>query len=267
MLRVTAASERSEITGDDVNAGLRIEARDLRKSFEGGRVEALTGMNLSVGEGEHLAIMGPTGCGKSTLLSILALLDQADSGSLSLGGLPAESITNRERWRAEYVGIVFQFHHLLPYLSAEENVMLSLAARGFVGKPARKKAHETLESIGLAHRSHAPAAKLSGGERQLTAVARAIVGKPSFILADEPTGSVDSKTGRRVLDILLNRELNPGATVILITHDSRIAARADRMDAVVGSAPRFFRRTELESCGRSAGDSISGPVSAHWRFG
>ncbi len=211
-----------------MNAGLSIEARNLSKSFERGRVQALTGMSLNVVEGEHLAIMGPTGCGKSTLLSILALLDQADSGSLSLGGLPAESIRNPERWRAEYVGIVFQFHHLLPYLSSVENVMLSLAARGLVGKPARKKAHETLESIGLAHRSHAPAVHLSGGERQLTAVARAIVGQPALLFADEPTGSVDSQTGEKVLDILLNRELNPGATVILITHDSRVAARADR---------------------------------------
>jgi len=234
--------------------GLDIVARALRKDFEGGTVRALNGMDLDVAPGEHIAIMGPTGCGKSTLLSILALLERPDGGQVFLGGVAAESIRQPELWRAEHLGIVFQFHHLLPYLTVEENVMLPLFGAGLSKKAIRREADEVLETIGLGDRRRFLVTKLSGGERQLTAVARAMVARPSLVLADEPTGSVDSRTGERVLEVLLGRELLAGATVILVTHDPGIAARADRI--VLMSDGGLDRREPMQAVSDSSGKEV-----------
>jgi len=211
-----------------VNAGLEISARNLRKEFEGGLVRALDGVDLSIGPGERVAITGPTGCGKSTLLSILALLERPDEGELLLGGRAAASITPAEAWRVRHLGMIFQFHHLLPHLTALENVMLPLIGRGLRRKEVRCRSREMLDAIGLGHRAGFLVTKLSGGERQLTAVARALIGEPVLVLADEPTGSVDSKTGERILGLLVGEELTRRATVVLVTHDPQVAARADR---------------------------------------
>lgn len=213
--------------------GLSVSARGLRKRFEGGLVRAVDGVDLEIAGGERVAITGPTGCGKSTLLSMLALLELPDEGELELGGRPAPSIVPAERWRAENLGIVFQFHHLLPHLTVEENVMLPLIGRGIARTGIRRRARVMLEGIGLGHRAGFLAGTLSGGERQLTAVARALVGSPALVLADEPTGSVDSRTGERVLELLLDSELAGGRTVILVTHDPRVAARADRRVSIL----------------------------------
>ena len=191
-------------------------------------VRALDGVDLSIDPGERVAITGPTGCGKSTLLSILALLERPDDGELHLGGRAAASIAPAEAWRVKHLGVIFQFHHLLPHLTAEENVMLPLIGRGLARKEVRRRSREMLDAIGLGHRAGFLITKLSGGERQLTAVARALIGEPDLILADEPTGSVDSKTGERILSLLVGEELTRTATVVLVTHDAQVAARADR---------------------------------------
>ncbi len=220
--------------------GLPISVRRLRKHFEGGLVRALDGVDLEVAAGERVAITGPTGCGKSTLLSLLALLERPDGGELELDGVPAPDIRNPDRWRAENLGIVFQFHHLLPHLSAEENVQLPLIGRGISRSEVRRRAREMLAAVGLGHRATFLVSTLSGGERQLTAVARALIGEPSLVLADEPTGSVDSRTGERILALLLDSELAGGRTVVLVTHDPAVAARADRtvamLDGRIGAA-------------------------------
>jgi putative ABC transport system ATP-binding protein len=213
--------------------GLAVRAAGLRKTFEGGLVRALDGLDLEVTPGEVVAITGPTGCGKSTLLSLVALLDRPDSGSLVLGGTPAERIHPPERWRARHAGIVFQLHHLLLHLSVADNLAVPLVGSGLTARQRAERVASTLERLGLGHRARARAATLSGGERQLTAVGRALVGTPDLVLADEPTGSVDSATGARILDLLLDWNREHGATILLVTHDHLIAGRAHRTVAML----------------------------------
>jgi ABC-type lipoprotein export system ATPase subunit len=222
---------RHEIDGEH-RAAVSIAARALAKSYDGGQVPALTGVDLTVHPGERVAITGPTGCGKSTLLSLLALLDVPDGGDLELDGGPAAAIRSPERWRATRVGIVFQFHHLLPHLTVEENAMLPLAAVGVLGAAARRRARRVVDRIGLGHRADFRADRLSGGERQMAAVARALVASPALILADEPTGSVDSATGDAILDLIFDWEDGERPTLVLVTHNPAVAARADRVVAM-----------------------------------
>lgn len=210
-------------------AAVAINASALTKTFDGGRVSALTGVDLAVKPGERISITGPTGCGKTTLLSLLALLDVPDSGDLELDGGPASKIRSPERWRARRVGIVFQFHHLLPHLTVEENAMLPLVGLGLRGPGARQRARAVVDRIGLGHRAAFRADRLSGGERQMAAVARALVASPALILADEPTGSVDSKTGEEILDLIFDWEEGGKPTLLMVTHNPEVAARADRV--------------------------------------
>lgn len=212
--------------------GIEIVARSLRKSFEGGLVRALDGVDLDVRAGERLALTGPTGCGKTTLLSLLSLLDEPDAGELLLGGRPALTLGLAEEWRAANVGIVFQLHHLLPHLTVEENVALPLAVKRLTREERRDRVARVLERLALARRARTLAGRLSGGERQLAAVARALVAAPSLIFADEPTGSVDSVTGRLILDHLLGWCEESGATLVLVTHDPSIARALERTVAM-----------------------------------
>lgn len=207
----------------------KIEACGLEKRYDNGLIRALDGLNLEVSAGESVAIMGPTGCGKSTLLNLLALLDQPNRGELRIDGRPAETISPAEAWRASDLGIIFQLHHLLPYLTAEENVMVALMSGGHRRRTIRRRARSLLSNIGLEHRAETVATKLSGGERQLVAVARALVTDPSLILADEPTGSVDSLTGKTILERIFKHCSSTGATIILVTHDPSVATYADRL--------------------------------------
>ncbi len=221
-----------------MRTGIRFDLAGVRKSYDRGLVRALERVDLSIGAGERTAIVGSTGAGKSTLLAILALIDEPDAGDLRIDGLTADCHRPSEDWRAANVGIVFQLHHLMPHLTALENVALPLLDR--LGKrEAIRRASATLDEIGLAHRAGARAATLSGGERQLVAVARALVVEPRLVLADEPTGSVDSATGARVLQLLMGWSDRSGATLIVATHDSAIAAACERIvrlrDGVVGS--------------------------------
>ncbi len=221
-------ARQSSDPGGPAAAAVAITARAVTKSFDGGRVPALTGVDLAVQPGERIAITGPTGCGKTTLLSLLALLDVPDSGDLALDGVPASEIRSPERWRAERVGIVFQFHHLLPHLTVEENALLPLVGR-MPSAQAKQRARSIVDRIGLGHRATFRADRLSGGERQMAAVARALVASPALILADEPTGSVDSKTGEEILDLIFGWEDGPRPTLVLVTHNPEVAARADRV--------------------------------------
>lgn len=211
-----------------VSQGMSIVVEGVTKSYDGGLVTALDGVSLDIAPGERVAVTGPTGCGKSTLLALLALLMSPDSGKISLDGMPAADIRSPEMWRANNVGIVFQLHHLLPHLTVLENTLLSVAARGRGTKEDRERATGMLARLGLEHRAHARANKLSGGERQLAALARGLVNRPRLVIADEPTGSVDSRTGQRILAELTQWSDETGGTLILATHDAAVASWASR---------------------------------------
>jgi putative ABC transport system ATP-binding protein len=209
-----------------------IEVRNLTKTLSSGshRVEILRGIDLTVNRREVIAIEGPSGSGKSTLLGLLAGFDSPTSGSIRLEG---EEITQMDEdelalLRGRKLGFVFQSYNLIPTLTAEENVMLPIELRGDA-QGAQERARELLIAVGLKERnSHYPA-QLSGGEQQRVALARAFAGSPSILLADEPTGNLDSATGKTVLDLLLGLNRREGATLVLVTHDRALSRLADRI--------------------------------------
>lgn len=196
-----------------------------------GEVRALDGVDLSIRRGEMIAVTGPSGCGKSTLLHILGLLDRPTSGSVTVAGIDALKASRRAlaSLRNRYVGFVFQRHHLLPALTALENAAVPLRYRGYRRRDALRQAAEWLEKVGLGHRLFHFPSQLSGGERQRVAVARALVGRPVLLLADEPTGELDSQNAARFVDLLtqLNREY--GQTIVVATHDARVATACGRV--------------------------------------
>jgi len=208
--------------------GVSVRLEEVTRSFDGGLVRALRGVSLDVAAGESVAVMGPTGCGKSTLLSVIGLLDEPDSGRVFLDGRPAAEIGRPEDFRAERLGFVFQFHHLLPHLTVAENVALPLAGRAGRAEAAAR-AEEALSRVALGGRARTLAARLSGGERQLAALARALVGKPDLLLADEPTGNLDTANTAAVYEIFrrINREL--GTAFLIVTHDKSVAQQTDRI--------------------------------------
>ncbi len=199
------------------------------KTFEGGRLRALDGVDLAVQKGEFVAIVGPSGCGKSTLLHLVAALDRPDEGSIVVAGHDLAAAQRLNEYRARDVGMVFQLDNLLPTLTASENVQVPMFGQGLSGKGRRKRADELLAMVGLAGRTRNRPPQLSGGERQRVAIARALANAPAILLADEPTGRLDSASGRRVLELLEQVRREQGITVILVTHDPAIAARADRI--------------------------------------
>ncbi len=217
-------------------------ATKLHKTYSLGKtkVSVLRGVNLEVHEGEMLAITGASGCGKSTLLHILGALDKPDQGTVSLGGedLFAAGTWRRDAIRNKDVGFVFQFYHLLPEFNVLENVLMPR----MVGTPtlnwlsssreAKSKATEILETVGLKDRMKHRPKELSGGERQRVAIARAIVNEPRFLLADEPTGNLDAKMGKGIMECLRGLNRN-GQTIVLVTHDPHIANQADRQVRLV----------------------------------
>jgi lipoprotein-releasing system ATP-binding protein len=219
-------------------AALRLAAFGLTKKYRKGRVEipVLRGVDLEVSEGEFLSIVGQSGCGKSTLLHLLGTLDAPDAGEIHFRGRRIDNLPTRYRdlLRNRHFGMIFQFYHLLPELSALENVMAPLMiAEGlwaYLGHRRRHvdRARELLDVVGLSHRLHHRPRELSGGEMQRAAIARALVASPDVLLADEPTGNLDSGTGGEILEILrtLNRRQN--LTIVMVTHDRAIAAQADR---------------------------------------
>ena len=206
-----------------------IELRGVSKTVEsGGRpLTILHPLDLTIRSGEFLAIVGPSGSGKSTLLGLLAGLDAPSSGSVVIDGVDITSLTEDRlaRLRGEKIGFVFQFFHLVPSLTAFENILVPMELAGRRGADAR--ARELLDEVGLADRGHHYPSQLSGGEQQRVAIARALANDPPIVLADEPTGNLDSSTGRLILDLLLNVRSSRGSTLVLVTHDATIAGLAD----------------------------------------
>lgn len=202
---------------------------------------ALENVNLSIGEGEFVSIMGPSGCGKSTLLNIIGLLDTPTSGTMQIGGRDVLGLSDREaaRLRNEMLGFVFQSFHLIPSLSVEDNVMVPLVYRGVPAGKRRQMAREALERVGLSHRLRHLPGQLSGGQCQRVAIARAVVGSPRIILADEPTGNLDSRMGGEVMDILHRQAREEGRTVVMVTHNEEQARDTDRII-------RFFDGRQVE---------------------
>ena len=208
-----------------------IEMSDITKVFLTDEVEthALDGVHLKIEKGEYVSIAGPSGCGKSTLLSILGLLDSPSDGKYLLNGTPVEnlSLADRARIRNREIGFIFQSFNLIGDLTVYENVELPLTYRGMPAAERKQRATAALERVGMGHRAKHLPSQLSGGQQQRVAVARALAGSPSVLLADEPTGNLDSKNGDAVMELL--RDLHrAGSTIVMVTHDNRFARSADR---------------------------------------
>lgn len=210
-----------------------IEANNIFKIYDTGkvRVEALNGVNLKVRSGEMLAIMGSSGCGKTTLLNCLSTLDSLTEGTVLIEGMDLEKLSDNEKsdLRAKKMGFIFQSFNLLPVLSAVENVELPLMVGGMNRRAARTKASEALDKVGLSEWVYHKPAELSGGQQQRVAIARSLVNDPIIVWADEPTGNLDSENSGQVMDTLckLNKDLDQ--TYVIVTHDSKVAGRADRI--------------------------------------
>jgi putative ABC transport system ATP-binding protein len=213
-----------------------IEAADVSRTYEmgGGSVPALRGVSLRIDPGDFVAVVGPSGSGKSTLMHLLGGLDRPTGGRLVIGGEDVAALSQNQlaRLRNRTIGFVFQSFHLLPRTSAVDNVALPLVYRGMSARSRRQRAAAMLGQVGLAHRLDHRPNQLSGGEQQRVAIARALVTDPSVLLADEPTGNLDSATGDAVLALLEQLNAASGVAIVLVTHDREVAARARRQIAM-----------------------------------
>lgn len=210
-----------------------IELNNINKVYQTQSVEtlALNEVNLQVEKGTFLAIMGPSGCGKSTLLNVMGLIDEPTGGNVKVNGVDLSGYSDKElaRFRNHHLGFIFQSYHLINDLQVIDNVEIPLLYRKVGRKERRALAEEALRKVGLQNRMDHFPSELSGGQRQRVAIARAIVGKPSIILADEPTGNLDSVMGNEILDILLKLNQDDGTTIVMVTHDENMAARTQRL--------------------------------------
>src|SRR5712664_2175910 len=251
----------------DANGNL-IRLEGVTKVFYTDEVEthALAGIHLEVGKGEYISIAGPSGCGKSTLLSILGLLDSPSDGHYWLNGKPVAnlSLSERTRIRNREIGFIFQAFNLIGDLTVYENVELPLTYRGAGSAERKQKVQAVLERVGMAHRMKHYPSQLSGGQQQRVAVARALVGDPLILMADEPTGNLDSKNGESVMELL--RELHRGgATICMVTHDPRYAQHADRIvhlfDGLIVEEEVGANRREIEEAKRELKESGFGEIA------
>ncbi len=230
-----------------------VRLTDVTKVYQGGITGALNGVSLTVEKGEFTAIMGPSGSGKSTLLNLVAGLDWPSSGSVAVGGADLGKLGEAElaRFRRDHIGFVFQFFYLLPNLTALENILIPAQLKG---SAANDRARELTEKLGITDVAERYPALLSGGQQQRVAIARALINKPTLLLADEPTGALDTRSGEQVMELLvqLNRE---GQTILLVTHDAKLATRhAARVISVVDG--RVVDDARLETLERPASDMI-----------
>jgi putative ABC transport system ATP-binding protein len=213
----------------DANETAIVSLHDVRRDYAVGaeRVHALRGVTLDVGRGSYVAIVGPSGCGKSTLLNLVGVIDKPTSGSVAIAGKRVDAMTDREatRFRLHNIGFVFQRFYLMPILSAVENVALPMAEAGVPKSERIQRASELLEYVGLGHRLKHRPSELSGGEQQRVAIARALANKPSLLLADEPTGELDARTGTEII-ALFERLNQDGTTLVVVTHDEDLADAA-----------------------------------------
>ncbi|MEL7422206.1 MAG: ABC transporter ATP-binding protein [Bacteroidota bacterium] len=207
--------------------------QNINKVYRTDTIEtlALNNISLSVGQGEFLSIMGPSGCGKSTLLNIMGLIDEPTEGQIEVAGQQIADYNSKAtaRFRNQHLGFIFQSFHLINDLSVLDNVELPLLYRKVGSAERRRLAEEALEQVGLKNRMRHFPSQLSGGQKQRVAIARAIVGRPDIILADEPTGNLDSVMGNEVMDILLRLNESAGTTIVMVTHDERMAKRTHRL--------------------------------------
>lgn len=209
-------------------SGAAVEVDRVAKTY-GGRIRALRDVSLRVASGEVVALTGPSGCGKSTLLNVIAAIERPDSGRVLIDGVCVTQLEHPAAYRRDTVGFVFQLHHLLPMLTARANVELPLIAAGVPRAERRRRALGLLSEVGLRERAEEHPATLSGGERQRVAVARALINEPRLLLADEPTGSLDSESGRLVLEVLDRARARRGMTLLTASHDPILGDRADRV--------------------------------------
>lgn len=211
---------------------LYLNVENISKSFKisSQKVEVLKSVSLAVERGEWVALLGSSGSGKTTLLDIIGTISRPDTGSLSVGGMNVLALSPRETvaFRRKKIGFVFQAYHMLPELNICENVMLPAMLDGTSKNEARKKALVLLEQVGLAHRLKHRAGELSGGEQQRAAIARSLMNSPELLLADEPTGNLDSVTGSGILEIFQKLHTDEGVTILMVTHDKFVAGLADR---------------------------------------
>ena len=215
-----------------MNDDTRIPAVQLEhvvKDFDDGAVRALAGVDLTVARGEFLAITVRSGCGKSTLLHLVAALEWPTSGRIVVGGLDVRRHPDLDAYRRSEIGLVFQLHNLLPHLDAVANIEIAMMGTGRTRRGKHDRSRELLDAVGLAHRAGTRPPRLSGGERQRLAIARALANDPAILLADEPTGSLDSAAVTDVLDLLQQIRSAQGITIILVTHDSLVSTCADRV--------------------------------------
>ncbi len=210
-----------------------IQLENVEKVYRTKSIETLALQNVSilVKKGEFVSVMGPSGSGKSTLLNIMGLLDEPNSGEVKLSGMPIKNYNDKElaKLRNSKIGFVFQSYHLIKDLSVVDNVEIPLLYRRLSSKARRELALEALGKVGLSTRTNHFPSQLSGGQAQRVAIARAIVGKPEIILADEPTGNLDSVMGNEIMDILIDLHTNENTTIVMVTHDERMADRSERI--------------------------------------
>ena len=211
-----------------MNGGAEVVLDHVGKSFESGRIKALEDVSLRIEPAEFVALIGPSGCGKSTLLNLVGALDRPDAGTIAVGGERVDKLADPAEYRAEVVGFVFQFHNLISTLTALENVQVPMLGRGLPRRERVERAEELLREVNIAHRSESYPPTLSGGERQRVAIARALANRPRLLLADEPTGALDSATGAQILTLLERLRDQHRMTILLVTNDLAVADRADR---------------------------------------
>src|ERR1700742_5225382 len=226
----TSSSDAANVA-EQSREGVAVSAQEVTRRYGEGAtaVDALRGVSIDVANGELVAVMGPSGSGKSTLMHVLAGLDKPTSGRVTIAGIDISDLDDAKltRVRRDHIGFVFQFFNLLPMLSAEDNVVLPLSIAG--EKPDKEWLHQTLTDTGLQDRRHPRPAELSGGQQQRVAIARALVTRPTIVFADEPTGNLDSKTSGEILELLRSSAETYEQTIVMVTHEARAAAIADRI--------------------------------------